>query len=96
MPVPTTATANDEAFRTLMKMNWQPSIRTVPAYFDNPLYINALANSVKEKYASLEKKPDILVCSYHGVASSLLDGRRPLPLPMPKNDTIAQRSTRLE
>jgi len=41
---PTTATANDEAFRTLMKMNWQPSIRTVPAYFDNPLYINALAN----------------------------------------------------
>jgi len=64
---PTTATANDEAFRTLMKMNWQPSIRTVPAYFDNPLYINALANSVKEKYASLEKKPDILVCSYHGV-----------------------------
>jgi ferrochelatase len=64
---PTTATANDEAFRTLMKMNWQPSIRTVPAYFDNPLYINALANSVKKKYKSLEKKPDILVCSYHGV-----------------------------
>jgi len=64
---PTTATANDEAFRTLMKMNWQPSIRTVAAYFDNPLYINALANSVKKKYASLQKKPDILVCSYHGV-----------------------------
>ena len=64
---PTTATANDEAFRTLMKMNWQPSIRTVPAYFDNPLYINALANSVKKKYKSLEKKPDILICSYHGV-----------------------------
>ena len=64
---PTTATANDEAFRTLMKMNWQPSIRTVAAYFDNPLYIEALANSVKEKYASLEVKPDILVCSYHGV-----------------------------
>ena len=64
---PTTATENDEAFRTLMKMNWQPSIRTVPAYFDNPLYINALANSVKKKYKSLEKKPDILVCSYHGV-----------------------------
>ena len=39
----------------------------MPAYFDNPLYINALANSVKKKYKSLEKKPDILVCSYHGV-----------------------------
>ena len=34
---PTTATANDQAFRALMKMNWQPSVRTVPAYYDHPL-----------------------------------------------------------
>ena len=32
---PTTATANDEVFRALMKMNWQPSIRTVPAYYSD-------------------------------------------------------------
>jgi len=69
---PTSATANDEAFRTLMKMKWQPSIRTVAAYFDNPLYIKALAKSVKEKYASLKKKPEILVCSYHGVPTRYL------------------------
>ncbi len=64
---PTTATANDEAFRALMKMNWQPSIRTVPAYYDRPDYIKALANSVRAVYDTLDKKPDILVTSYHGV-----------------------------
>ena len=64
---PTTATANDEVFRTLMQMNWQPYIRTVPAYFDRPDYIKALANSVRDAYAKLDKKPDILLTSYHGV-----------------------------
>lgn len=64
---PTTATANDHAFRALMKIKWQPSVRTVPAYFENPLYIKALAATVKETYASLDVEPDVLVTSYHGV-----------------------------
>jgi ferrochelatase len=63
----TTATANDEAFRSLMKMKWQPSVRTVPAYFDHPLYIKALAETVRETYGRLDVDPDILVTSYHGV-----------------------------
>lgn len=64
---PTTATANDEAFRALMSLKWQPSLRTVPAYFDHPLYIEALAKSVESTYATLERRPDLLVTSYHGV-----------------------------
>jgi ferrochelatase len=64
---PTTATANDHAFRTLMKMNWQPAIRTVPHYADHPLYIEALARSVERAYAGLDHKPDALVTSYHGL-----------------------------
>jgi ferrochelatase len=68
----TTATANDAAFRVLMEMNWQPAIRTVPAYFEDPLYIQALANSVKQAYGSLKQKPDILVTSYHGVPERYL------------------------
>ena len=64
---PTTATANDHAFRTLMKMNWQPAVRTVPAYYDHPLYIDALAKSVEAAYAKLDTEPDILVTSFHGV-----------------------------
>ncbi|MEO0386819.1 MAG: ferrochelatase [Pseudomonadota bacterium] len=69
---PTTATANDQAFRTLMRMNWQPSIRTVPAYYDHPLYIDALAKSVERTYATLDTRPDILVTSYHGVPKRYL------------------------
>lgn len=64
---PTTATANDHAFRALFKMKWQPAFRTVPAYYDNPAYIEALAESVEEKYASLPNTPDLLVISYHGM-----------------------------
>jgi ferrochelatase len=64
---PTTATANDEAFRAMMTLNWQPALRTVPAYFDLPIYIEALARSIEEAYAGFETKPDILVTSYHGV-----------------------------
>ncbi|MGP9643044.1 MULTISPECIES: ferrochelatase [unclassified Halomonas] len=69
---PTTATANDEAFRALMKMKWQPSIRTVPAYFDHPAYLQALANSVTDVYAELETRPTKLVASYHGVPERYL------------------------
>ncbi len=64
---PTTATANDQVFRSLMKMNWQPYIRTVPAYFDRPDYIKVLADSVRTAYSKLDKAPDILVVSYHGM-----------------------------
>jgi len=72
---PTTATANDHAFRTLMKLKWQPAIRTVPAYFDNPAYIAVLATSIREAYAKLDTKPDHLVVSYHGVPERyLLEG----------------------
>ena len=69
---PTTATANDQIFRSLMRMNWQPAIRTVPAYFPNELYINALANSVKETYQSVKRQPEHLVVSYHGVPERYL------------------------
>lgn len=68
----TTGTANDEAFRALMNLNWQPSIRTVPSYFDNPEYIKCLANSVLEKYRELNEKPEHLVVSYHGVPERYL------------------------
>jgi ferrochelatase len=68
----TTATANDQFFRSLLAEKWQPSTRTVPAYFDRPSYIDALAKSVERAYAVAETKPDILVCSYHGVPKRYL------------------------
>lgn len=71
----TSATANDEFFRALMDEKWQPTTRTIEPYFEHPLYIEALAQSVERAYANAEVKPDILCCSYHGVPKRyLLEG----------------------
>jgi ferrochelatase len=69
---PTTATANDAAFRALMKLRWQPALRTVPAYFENKIYIEALARSITNKLSQLETAPDQIVASYHGLPKSYL------------------------
>ncbi|MEQ6916952.1 ferrochelatase [Halomonas aquatica] len=72
---PTTATANDQAFRTLMTLKWQPALRTVPAYFEHPAYQDALASSVREAYEAAKTPPEVLVASYHGVPKRyLLEG----------------------
>jgi ferrochelatase len=63
----TSATANDEFFRALMEEKWQPTTRTVEPYFEHPKYIEALAQSIETAYAAEEDRPEILVCSYHGV-----------------------------
>ena len=68
----TTATANDQFFRVLMTLKWQPPVRTVPAYSDDPRYIDALARSVERAYDAAEREPEILVCSYHGVPKRYL------------------------
>jgi len=68
----TSATANDQLFRALMEEKWQPSVRTVPAYYDEPIYIDALAKSVEDAYAKLDHRPDMLVTSYHGVPKRYL------------------------
>ncbi len=73
----TTATANDHAFRTLMRMKWQPAFRTAAPYYDHPLYIEALAKSVERACAGLDHRPDVLVTSYHGLPVRYLTGGDP-------------------
>ena len=68
----TSATANDQFFRALMQERRQPAVRTVPEYFDHPLYIEALAQSVERAYAALPRRPDVLVASYHGMPKRYL------------------------
>ena len=63
----TSATANDQFFRALMKEKRQPAVRIVPEYFAHPLYVEALAQSVQRAWDGLERKPDVLVASYHGM-----------------------------
>ena len=68
----TSATANDQFFRALMQEKWQPVARVVPPYFDEPSYIEALAQSIERAYAKAEERPELLVCSYHGVPERYL------------------------
>ena len=71
----TSATANDQFFRALMQEKWQPTARVVDPYYSHPSYIEALAQSIERAYGAMHTKPDILVCSYHGVPKRyLLEG----------------------
>ncbi len=69
----TTATANDAAFAVLAAMRWQPAIRTMPPYFDEPAYIGALADSVRASLASLDFEPERLLSSFHGMPERTLE-----------------------
>ncbi|MBZ8117891.1 ferrochelatase [Roseovarius sp. LXJ103] len=68
----TSGTANDQFFRALMEETRQPAARTVEPYFENELYIEALAKSVEEAYAAAEEEPEMLVVSYHGMPKRYL------------------------
>ena len=63
----TTATVCDEVFRILMKLRRQPALRILPAYFDDPRYIEALAASLRAELKALAFDPEVIVASYHGM-----------------------------
>lgn len=63
----TTATANDQLFRALMKIRHAPAVRTVPPYYDEAVYIDALANSIERHLATLDFEPEVVLASYHGI-----------------------------
>ncbi len=69
----TTATVNDKAFEALLKMRWQPALRTVPPYHDDPAYIDALATSVTSHLAGLDWEPEVVLASFHGIPKSYFD-----------------------
>ena len=64
---PTTATVCDEVYRTLMKLRWQPNLQIIPHYESEPLYIDAIVNSLNKKMSQIDWKPEVIVASYHGV-----------------------------
>ena len=68
----TTATANDKAFAALAAMRWQPAIRTLPPYHDDPAYIAALKEVVEAELAALPFTPDALIASFHGMPKRTL------------------------
>ncbi|MDF1681887.1 MULTISPECIES: ferrochelatase [Ponticaulis] len=69
----TTASVNDRTFKALMKLRWQPALRTTPAFHDDPNYIDALCASLKDSLSKLDFEPDVLLMSYHGIPKSYFD-----------------------
>jgi len=69
----TTATVNDKAFEFLLKQRWQPALRTVPPYHDDPTYIDALAISIEKHLATLDWEPERVLTSFHGIPQSYFD-----------------------
>ena len=63
----TTATVCDEVFRFLQHKRRQPAIRILPAYYDDPYYIEVLASSLKAELRALPFTPDVIVASFHGM-----------------------------
>jgi len=69
----TSATVCDEVFRVLRDMRVQPSLRVSPPYFEEPVYIEALAHSVESHLATLPFKPEVMVASFHGIPQAYID-----------------------
>lgn len=63
----TTATALDAAYAALARLRAQPAIRTLPPYYADPLYIEALRTSTERQLAALDFTPDLLIASFHGM-----------------------------
>ena len=63
----TTATVCDKAFETLMKMRRQPAIRVLPPYYDDPVYIDAVAASLEAELVKLAFVPEVILVSFHGM-----------------------------
>ena len=69
----TTATVCDEVYRSLMDMRWQPSLQIIPHYESEPLYIDALINSINKKISEINWEPDLIIASYHGIPKKYFD-----------------------
>ena len=75
----TSATACDAAFAHLMTMRYQPVLRVAPPYYADPVYIDALAASIRDELAKLLFKPDVILASFHGIPRDYAEKGDPYP-----------------
>ena len=69
----TTATVVDKAGDWLREKRWQPSLRTLPPYHDDPAYISALAQDLSAQLDALAFVPEVLLLSFHGMPARTLE-----------------------
>jgi protoporphyrin/coproporphyrin ferrochelatase len=68
----TTATAMDALGAALKAMRWQPAIRTLPPYHDDPAHIEALRTDLSCQLKALDFTPEVLLLSFHGMPERTL------------------------
>ena len=69
----TSASVYDDVFRALLKLRWQPAIRTAAPWHDHPAYIDALAQSVSDHLSGLDFEPEHIIASFHGLPQSYFE-----------------------
>jgi ferrochelatase len=69
----TTATANDAVFAALAAMRFQPSLRVLPPYYDDPAHIEALRANLQRQLDALDFEPERLLLSFHGMPQRTLE-----------------------
>jgi ferrochelatase len=73
----TTATVCDEVFRVLAKLRFQPALRIASPYYNDPVYIDAVASSTRAQLAHLNFTPQVILASFHGVPQAYIDAGDP-------------------
>ena len=63
----TTASVMDNLSKFMANQRWQPTIRVVPPYYDDEIYINALYLHIKKKLSKKIRQTKKILCSFHGI-----------------------------
>ena len=75
----TTASATDALFKSLMNLRHVPAVRVVPPYYDHSAYLDAVATTIRDDLAGLERQPEHLVISFHGIPQKYAQRGDPYP-----------------
>jgi ferrochelatase len=75
----TTASVCDKAFQTLLNLRAQPTLRVVPPYYDDPVYIEAIAASLEAELRRLTFEPERIIASFHGIPKAYAEAGDPYP-----------------
>lgn len=70
----TTGTVADRVGEALKRLVWQPSLRVIPPFYDEPSYIDALEASLRQHTPADAER---VILSFHGIPQRYFDGGDP-------------------
>ena len=83
----TTASVIDNVNRYLTKERWQPTLRFVPPYYDDEIYIDAIYKHIKKNLKQKKLKTKKFFAHFTGYQKSI-STRRSISLSLCKNSQI--------